>query len=234
MRSAAARKKRREGREPQGGRGAKRRVLVVGLTGGIASGKSTIAAMLQELGAVVLDADRTARAVVRPGEPALAEVVRHFGTKVLAADGTLDRARLGEEIFGREPEREAINAILHPRIGAGLKREIASVDATATGPTVVVVEAAVLLEAQWELKVDTVVGVLAEQSIARGRLMQRSGLDEARAAARLRSQVPSETLRARCDHLLDTAVPLEETRQQVASLWQALQRQAVEKFGGER
>src|SRR5262245_39803629 len=142
---------------------AARRVLVVGLTGGIASGKSTVAGMLRELGAVVLDADQAAREVVRPGEPALAELVRHFGPEVLAADGGLDRGRLAERVFGKETELDAVNAITHPRIGAYLEREIARLDGEATAPTVVVVEAAVMLEAQWELEVDTGVGVLVEQ-----------------------------------------------------------------------
>jgi dephospho-CoA kinase len=207
-----------------------RRLLLVGLTGGIAAGKSTVAAMLRELGARVIDADQVGRAVVAPGEPGLAEVVREFGAAMLRPDGTLDRARLGELVFRCEAARQALNGLLHPRIGSEIGRQIQAWDRAAAGPGVAVIEAAVLLEAGWEALVDRVVGVAAKQSTRILRLMQRNGLSRARAAARVRSQLSPAELRARCDFLIRADVPLEQTQADVATLWATLLREAEIKF----
>jgi dephospho-CoA kinase len=206
------------------------RVLVVGLTGGIAAGKSTVAAMLRDRGAWIVDADQAARAVVAPGEPGLAEVVREFGPQTLRPDGTLDRPRLAELIFGCEAARAALNALLHPRIGAEVACQVAAWDGAAEAPGVVVIEAALLFEAGWEALVDRVVGVVAKQSEQILRLMQRYGLTRARAAARVRSQLSPAGWRARCDYLIRADVSLEQTQVQVTRLWATLLREAEGKF----
>lgn len=211
---------------------AARRILVVGLTGGIATGKSTVAAMLREHGAVVVDADQVARQIVEPGEPALAEVVRHFGGQMLKADGALDRSALAAVVFADEPARQALNRITHPRIGAEVEREVARLEAAATGPTVVVVEAAVLFEAGWEQRVDLTVATRAEHAQQVSRLMQRYGLNHARAEARVQSQPSAPSAVARADRQIDTSGDLAETRRQAAALWGELFRAAQARFNG--
>jgi dephospho-CoA kinase len=208
------------------------RAWVVGLTGGIAAGKSTVARMLAECGARVMDADQAARAVVRPGEPALAEIVRQFGDQVLLESGELDRARLAELVFGNETERQALNAITHWRIARRLREEIAAAEGGAREPLVIVVEAAVLREAGWDRLVDEIVIVSAKQFQRVARLMQRYGLDHARALDRVRAQKYSAGRRDPREHYIDASVSLERTAAQVKALWPALIESARRKFEG--
>jgi dephospho-CoA kinase len=212
-----------------GGRLA-RRLLVVGLTGGIATGKSTVAALLRERGATVIDADQTARQVVQPGEPGLAEIVRQFGAEMLREDGSLDRARLGELVFGCEAAREALNEITHPRIAVALEREIEALDREARGPAVIVIEAAVLGEAGWDDLVDTTVVVRAKQSQQVARLKQRYGLDHGRARARVHSQKTIARLQAGREWVVDASGTLAGTRRQADELWSVLAETARTKF----
>lgn len=212
-------------------------MLVVGLTGGIATGKSTVAALLREFGAVVLDADRTGHAALAPGEPALAETIRHFGGHMLQADGTLDRRRLGEVVFGSERARQALNRITHGRIAAALRREIERIDREANAPTVVVVEAALLFEAGWDRFVDMTLATRTEHHRQLERLMDRYGLDHARAAARIRSQSVALRGLSRADRVIDTSGSLADTREQAESLWPTLLQAARTRFArpeGER
>lgn len=220
------------GGAPRGGDGGHRprTAYVVGLTGGIATGKSTVAALLGEFGAVVLDADQVGREVLGPGEPGLAETVRHFGADMLQADGTLDRRRLGEVVFGSENARQALNRITHGRIAAALRQRVERIDREAMGPTVVVVEAALLFEAGWERFTDMTVTTRAEQNQQVQRLMERHRLDHARAVARIRSQQPASQLLARADRVIDTTGTLAETREQAESLWQLLLEAASARF----
>jgi len=186
--------------------------------------------MLAGLGARVIDADQVAREVVQPGEPALAEVVREFGPEMLRADGTLDRAALAAAVFESREARQAVNGIMHPRIGAVVRQQVRAWDWAVTGPEIIVVEAAVLYEAGWEALVDRVVGVEAKQSLRVARLIERDGLDQPRAVARVRVQVSAAALRARADHLVRTDVSLEATRAQVRDLWACLLAAAGEKL----
>ena len=200
------------------------------MTGGIAAGKSTVARMLGECGARVLDADQAARAVVRPGEPALAEIVRHFGDRMLLGSGELDRARLAEHVFGSETERQVLNAITHGRIARRLREAIAAAENAALEPLVIVVEAAVLREAGWDRLVDEIVIVSAKQFQRVARLMQRYGLDHARALARVRAQKPIAVRSDLCARRIDASVSLEKTRAQVRALWPSLIASAGGKF----
>jgi dephospho-CoA kinase len=193
-------------------------LLVIGLTGGIASGKSTVAAMFAERGAAVLSADRVGHEIAAPGEPGLAEIVAAFGTDFLLPDGTLDRPALGRRIFASPRDREALNRITHPRIA---KRLLKNIELLANNPppsSVVVIEAALLIEAGWAGMVDLVVVVTAQPSTQVRRLMARSGLSRREAEARVRSQLP---LRARLSHAqfqLDGEASLPETFQAVDTI----------------
>lgn len=196
------------------------RTLVVGLTGGIASGKSTVSRMLQELGARVVDADLLARQVVEPGRPAYREIVRAFGKQVLQPDGKLDRKRLGQIVFADPEQLERLNRITHPRIARAARREIKA--HRAAGVPLVVYDAALLLEKGWHKKLDRVVVVSVPERVQLARLMGRDGLSEAAARARIRSQLPLEARLAAADHVIDNSGSLAETRLQVQRLWSQL------------
>lgn len=161
---------------------------VIGLTGGIASGKSTVARMLAERGAAVVDADLLARQVVEPGQPALAELVARFGTAILTPEGVLDRKRLGTIAFGDPVARADLNRITHPRIAAASAAAIATwADA---GAGVVFYEAALLVENRTHLGMAGLVVVAASEEVQLQRLMTRDAVDEASARARIASQAP--------------------------------------------
>lgn len=197
-----------------------RRTRVIGLTGGIASGKSTVAAMLRELGAPLVDADELARRVVEPGTPGLAAVVEHFGAGVLDPDGQLDRKQLGARVFADPEARAALNAITHPRIAELSQREIARL--AADGAPVVIYEAALIVENQLHRGLDRLIVVAVPEAVQLARLMQRDGVSEAEALARVRAQLPLADKVAVADHVIDNAGSLEETRAQVARVWEAI------------
>lgn len=194
---------------------------VIGLTGGIATGKSTVTQMLRELGAHVLDADVIAREVVEPGQPALAEIAARF-PGVIDEKGRLDRSKLGERIFSDENERRALNAILHPRIHQRFLEKTAEL--ARHGVEVVFYDAALLIENQLHRFMNGVLVVTAPREVQLSRLMWRNGLTREQAEARLASQLPLEEKRKHATWIIDNAGSLEETRSQVERVWQEIQR----------
>jgi dephospho-CoA kinase len=176
-------------------------VYLVGLTGGIGSGKSTVAARLAEHGVPVVDADQVAREIVAPGEPALADLVAHFGGEILAEDGSLDRAGLAAIAFADEDQRATLNAITHPRIAERVTARLQHLEDE--GAELVVLDHPLLLESDPTGRVDTIVVVLAPEELRVTRLVEQRGLDEADVRARMRAQLDDETRRARADHVLD-------------------------------
>ena len=191
--------------------------FVIGLTGGIAAGKSSVARLLAGLGAPVLDADQLAREVTRPGSPVLAALRECFGGAILAADGTLDRAALGRLVFSDAAARRRLEAITHPAIIAEGKRQIAALGEA--GHRAVVYEAALLCETGRHREMDRLVVVVADDAIRVSRLMERSAIPRADAEARLRSQMPQEDKAALADYLIDNSGSLEQTRVQVERVW---------------
>lgn len=196
------------------------RTRVIGLTGGIASGKSTVAAMFAALGAPVIDADQVARDVVEPGQPALAEIVAAFGAEMVDAGGRLDRKRLGAVVFGDPERRRALNAIVHPRIGAETTRRIA--EARARGVEELIYEAALLVENGIHRGLDGLVVVAVPTEVQLARLMARDGLDERDARRRLDAQAPLAEKVAAADWVIDNAGTREGTRAQVDAVWRAI------------
>ena len=193
---------------------------VIGLTGGIASGKSTAARTLAELGARVVDADAVAREIVAPGQPALAEIVRAFGREMLLPDGTLDRKRLGAVIFADAEKRRALNAITHPRIAAETQARLQLL--REAGVPVAVYEAALLVENGVHHALDGLVVVVCDEATQLGRLMSRDGYAEADARARMQAQAPvAEKLKA-ATWVVDTSGPLAETKRQLARIWEEI------------
>lgn len=193
----------------------------IGLTGGIASGKSTVTGILRSLGAHVLDADVIAREVVEPGTPALAEIAERF-PGVLTPAGRLDRPALGARIFHHPEERQALNAIIHPRISQRFLEESARLEAE--GAARLVYDAPLLIENGIHKGMDEVLLVWVPRETQLTRLMQRDGLTHEQAEARLASQMPLEAKRVFATHLIDNAGTPEATRAQVERIWETLSR----------
>lgn len=194
---------------------------LVALTGGIASGKSTIARRLAEHGAVVVDADQIVRDVQQPGSPVLADLADAFGADILHADGSLDRAALGARAFGDDDAVARLNAIVHPAVRIESARLFAAAFA-ADLEAVVVYDVPLLVEARVDDPWELIVVAHAPADVRRHRLVELRGLSEADAAARLASQVSDEARLAVADVVIDTAGSLEETHRQVDELWRDL------------
>lgn len=188
-------------------------MLRVGLTGGVASGKSTVSAIFAELGAGVVDTDVIAREVVAPGEPALAAITAEFGDTVLLEDGTLDRARLRRLVFHDASRRKALEAILHPRIRTAALERVAALEA----PYALVV-VPLLLESGFAELVDRILVVDCPQAQQLERLKQRDRVGEADARAMLAAQTDRQTRLARADDVIDNSGSLAATRAQVERL----------------
>jgi len=188
-------------------------MLHVGLTGGIACGKSTVAAMMRELGCRVLDADALARRLIEPGQPAYDEVLKEFGSQVCAADGRIDRAKLAAIVFANPARLERLNRIVHPRVVDALDRELAELARTEPG-AVVVVEAALLIEASYHERLDRLVVAWCEPEQQVERLLAR-GLAREEALRRIGAQMQLDQKRRMADDEIDCSGSLEETRRQV-------------------
>ncbi len=200
---------------------------VIGLTGGIASGKSLVASVFRSLGAIVLSADEIARRVEAPGTEAFQEIVHTFGSAMVRADGSLDRKRLAELIFRDPSARARLNAITHPHIRQALNAEIDRL-CTAGIKGVVVVEIPLLLDTAprdlFPLDGVIVVAVDAETQIAR--LMARDGLTQEDVLQRLQAQRPLAEKVAEADWVIDNTGPAVQTRRQVEDLWERLHKRA--------
>lgn len=194
--------------------------ILVGLTGGIACGKSTVSAMLAERGAIVVDADRVSRAVVEPGSPGLAAVIEAFGPEYRAADGSLKRAALGRLVFQDPSARQRLNAILHPRMATVTAERIAA--ALASAPPMVVYDAALLIEMGQADRFRPLVVVQVTPETQMQRLRARDGLTEAEARARIASQMPVAEKVAQADHVIDNGGSRAETQAQVDALFAQL------------
>lgn len=200
----------------------RQRPLLLGLTGNIGTGKSTVAGMLRRLGAETIDADRVAHMVMQAGTPAHAAVVRAFGPQVLADDGEIDRRRLGALVFSDPAALARLEAIVHPATLAEIGRRIA-----ASSAEVVVIEAIKLIEAGMAEGCDSVwvTACLPEQQVAR--IMKGRGLSRAEAEQRVRAQPPQEDKIARAHVVVDTSASLARTRAQVREAWKRLTRQTT-------
>jgi len=196
-------------------------MVVIGLTGGIAAGKSTIAQELARLGAVVIDADKVGHEAYAPGTEGWQLVRDAFGEGVVAPDGTIDRRALGAIVFADPAQRDRLQAIVWPLIKRMIAERLAELRAAGTVP-VAVVEAAVLLEAGWQDLVDEVWVVIVPPEVAIERLVARNGLTPEQARARLAAQLSNEERARRATVVIDNARPLDETLAQVRRLWQQL------------
>jgi dephospho-CoA kinase len=188
-------------------------MLRIGLTGGIGSGKSTVAALFAARGVPVIDTDVIAHELVEPGQPALAEIAARFGADLLDGAGRLDRARLRERVFADAGQRKALEAILHPHIGAEMERRLAQSKA----PYVLLV-IPLLFEAGWQERVDRVLVVDVPVELQRARAATRDRLDAERIDAILAAQASREQRRAGADDLIDNSEDPAALEQQVERL----------------
>lgn len=194
--------------------------MILGITGGIASGKSFVADVFCRLGATVISADELAREVVRPGGKTLERIVEHFGRSVLAGDGTLDRDALGQKIFADEKQRQALNALIHPAIASLAEQRLA--EACRAAPPLVVYEAPLLFEAGAQDRVDAVLVVKVDPQVQLKRLMERDGIDEASARRKIAAQMPQAEKLARADFVIDNSAERDQTRLQAEQLFERL------------
>ena len=200
-------------------------MLLVGLTGNIAAGKSTVARQLTALGASLVDADQLAREAVRPHTPALEAIVSRWGRAVLTPDGHLNRPALRELVFEHPEELEALNGIVHPEVAR--LRDAALDEARGRGERIVVCDVPLLFERDLAGDYDVVVLVDAPREMRLERLVHDRGLHESEAMAMIAAQMPAELKRARADHVVENAGTREALEAQVDAVWQALEARAA-------
>jgi dephospho-CoA kinase len=190
-------------------------MLRVGLTGGIASGKSTVASILRDLDYPVLDADSIGHEMLEPGQPAYDEIVREFGKGILDAQSNISRGKLAQVVFADAQKRERLNQILHPRILAVLQKWFVALDRPG-GPDLAVVEAALIIEAEYQKDLDKVVVCWCrpDQQLAR---LQERGFTPEQARLRIAAQMPMDEKRRLADEVIDCSGSIEETKEQVAA-----------------
>ncbi len=198
-----------------------RRFLLVGLTGGIATGKSTVTGMLARPSVRVVDADALAREVVEPGTPAHARIVAEFGKGMLQPDGRLDRARLGEIVFPDPDRRKRLEAITHPAIRARFEQIMADLERQGFDG-ILIWDAALLVESGGHNKMDKVVVVTTDPATQLARLMARDGSTEEAARARTASQMPLAVKARVADYVIDNSGSREETEARVREVYRAL------------
>lgn len=192
--------------------------LILGITGNIASGKSSIAKAFAERGAALVDADQLAREVVAPGSPVLQQLVDRFGANILQRNGALDRVRLAEIIFADERARSDLNLITHPAIAELAVARLQQLRADPEIP-LIVYEAPLLFEAGAEDRVDRVLVVKIDPEIQLQRLIARDGLDRSTAMQRVAAQMPQDEKLARADFVIDNSGTVDDALRQVALLW---------------
>lgn len=194
-------------------------LFIIGLTGGIGTGKSTVGAMLQELGALSIDADQVARKIVEPGTIGLKEIVNHFGPEILLPDGSLNRQALGREIFQNADKRELLNSITHPLIKEDIAQQLKQIQ-QATPKAIVVIEAPLLIEAGMVSMVDEVWLVTVPTQVQIQRVMSRDKIDYQAALMKVNSQMSSQERMAYSQVVISTDGSFEEVRRQVEKEWQ--------------
>jgi dephospho-CoA kinase len=197
-------------------------MLKVGLTGSIAVGKSFVLEILRELGCAVLDADQTARDVVKPGTKGLQSIIEQFGTKVLRSDGELDRTRLGEIVFADEAKRQLLNKIVHPLVFEAQDEWLRQREAV-NPRGIAVIDAALIIESGGYRRFDKLIVVWCAPEIQIERLMVRNDLSREEALKRINAQMPQEEKKHFADYLIDTSGGFEETRKQTRGIFEQLQ-----------
>lgn len=195
--------------------------MIIGLTGGIASGKSTVSALLVSKGARLVDADVIAREVMLPGHEVLAAAVKQFGSEILSLDGTLNRGKLGDIVFQDPAALQALNNLTHPAIRREIKDRMNSMEEE-DPKKLIIVDIPLLFESGLESMFHEILVVYVPREVQIARLMERNGLSLEQAEARLNAQMDIEAKRNKADYIIDNSGELVHTEQQVAVLWDRL------------
>ncbi|XP_030561161.1 bifunctional coenzyme A synthase [Drosophila novamexicana] len=201
------------------------RPYIIGLTGGIASGKSKMAERLGDMGAHVIDCDKVAHDVYEPGQTCYEKILKHFGDEILASDGRIDRTKLGPRVFGNPQELHTLNSIVWPELMVEVNRRLANLRAASQVPKVVVLEAAVLLKAGWEPNCHEVWSMIVPPEEAIKRVMERNNLSEEEARKRLASQVPNADIVAKSQVIFSSQWDFDFTQRQAERAWQMLNKE---------
>jgi dephospho-CoA kinase len=203
-------------------------MLLIGLTGNIASGKSTVARLLSERGATIIDADVLARRAVEPGTDAFDRIVERWGDRMVALDGTLDRDAMRATVFADQAQLEELNAIVHPEVAALRDRLVT--EARERGDRIVVSDIPLLFERHLTDQFDRIVLVDAPRPLRLERLVRNRGLSETEAMNMIAAQMPAELKRARADYIIDNVGTLRALEAQVSEVWAALERESQAKL----
>lgn len=195
-------------------------MLVLGLTGGIGSGKSTVSALLEELGAVIIDADRVVRELQQPGEPVFDAMVAAFGSGIVAADGTLDRQAVADIVFADGEKLATLNGIVHPAVGARMAEQLA---ALADTDQVVILDVPLLVEGKGRYDTAGTIVVDVDPELAVQRLVEHRGFSEDDARARIARQASRDDRLAVADIVIDNSGPVDALAGQVDELWQRIE-----------
>ena len=193
---------------------------VIGLTGGIGSGKSTVSKLAEEMGAVILDADKVGHEAYTPDSETWREVVAAFGDEIVAEDRSIDRRKLGAIVFADPAALARLNGIMHPRMFDMMKVRLD--EYRRQGTRIVVLEAAILIEARWTPLVDEVWVTVASEPVVVERVRERTGLSEEQIRSRIRSQLSNEERTRQADEVISNDGSLDELRAAVARLWEKL------------
>ena len=196
-------------------------MLTIGLTGGIGSGKSTVAKMLAELGAPSFDADKVGHEIYLPGAPAYHDVIAAFGNGIVAADGTIDRKKLGPIVFADPSQLKRLEAIVHPRMFERMGQMVAEMRAKGVKAPIVI-EAAILIEAHWEPLFDEIWLVVAPRDKVVQRVEAERGLKPEQTEARIKAQLSDDERRKHATIVIDNGGSIEELRMKVETLWREL------------
>jgi dephospho-CoA kinase len=196
-------------------------VQVIGLTGGIATGKSTVSAILKKAGAEIIDADRIAREVVKKGLPAYREIVENFGETVLLSNGEINRSVLGDLIFNDPRKKQLLNRIVHPHVRRETNRQLKDMEKSSPD-TIAVLDIPLLFETEMHKDLSEVIVVYAPEHIQVERLMKRDNISEADAVARVRSQMPIEEKKKRATIVIDNSGTMQDTRKRTLEIFKTL------------
>lgn len=196
-------------------------MLLLGLTGGIASGKSLVAHVLKDLGAHIIDADRIVHDLLQPGQQAFQEVIDHFGKDILLPDNGIDRRKLGEIVFNSAGKRAWLNNCLHPRVFNVVTTQIQHI-LSRQPDAIIVFDAALLIETGYHHKMDKIIVVYSEVEQQIERLINREAFSREQAISRITSQMPLSEKRGHADYIIDNTGPRDDTERQARELFQTL------------
>ncbi|GBC60864.1 dephospho-CoA kinase [Desulfonema ishimotonii] len=203
-------------------------MIVAGLTGGIATGKSTVSDFFSAAGAQIIDADRIAREVVEKGKPAWREITAHFGQDILLPDGEIDRQRLGDIIFSAPKEKQILNRIVHPHVFREMETQRQQIQ-NSSPDAIVIQDVPLLIESGMHKHLKPVIVVYVPEKFQLERLMKRDNISEAAARARIAAQMPIEEKKKQADIVIDNSGSREQTRTQTLKIYRCLEQQQAMK-----